>query len=210
MDAVLRPVTETDPTATEDNKLPNRPSRAEAEAAARVLLQWIGEDTEREGLLDTPKRVVKAYEDLFSGYKEDPREHLERTFEEVGGYNDIVLLKDISFTSFCEHHVLPFTGKAHIAYYPDHAVVGLSKIARVVEIYARRLQTQEHLTVQIATALEEYLAPRGVAVMIEAEHQCMSMRGIQKQGVSTLTNRFSGVFEDNASEQVRFMTMVRS
>ncbi|SDR38136.1 GTP cyclohydrolase I FolE [Pseudovibrio sp. Tun.PSC04-5.I4] len=210
MDAVLRPVIETDPTATEDNKLPNRPSRAEAEAAAHVLLQWIGDNPEREGLLDTPKRLVKAYEDLFSGYNDDPREHLERTFEEVGGYNDIVLLKDISFTSFCEHHVLPFTGKAHIAYYPDHAVVGLSKIARVVDIFARRLQTQEHLTVQISNALETYLAPRGVAVMIEAEHQCMSMRGIQKQGVSTLTNRFSGIFKDNAAEQVRFMTMIRS
>lgn len=209
MDAVLRPVTKTDPAATEENKLLNRPTRAEAEAAAKVLLQWIGDNPEREGLLDTPKRLVKAYEDLFAGYNEDPREHLERTFEEVGGYNDVVLLKDISFTSFCEHHVLPFTGKAHIAYYPDNSVVGLSKLARVVEIFARRLQTQEHMTMQIADALEKYLAPRGIAVMLEAEHQCMSMRGIQKQGVSTLTNRFTGVFEDPA-EQVRFMTMVRS
>ena len=209
MDAVLRPVTKTDPAATEENKLLNRPTRAEAEAAAKVLLQWIGDNPEREGLLDTPKRLVKAYEDLFAGYNEDPREHLERTFEEVGGYSDVVLLKDINFTSFCEHHVLPFIGKAHVAYYPNKSVVGLSKLARVVDIYARRLQTQETMTMQIADALEKYLAPRGIAIMIEAEHQCMSMRGIKKQGVATITNRFTGVFEDPA-EQVRFMTMIRS
>ncbi|MCG5236219.1 GTP cyclohydrolase I FolE [Xanthobacter oligotrophicus] len=187
-----------------------RPSRQEAEAAVRTLLAYIGEDPAREGLLDTPKRVVKSYDELFSGYGEDSEELLERTFGEIGTFDDFVLVRDIPFHSHCEHHMVPFVGKAHIAYFPVERVVGLSKIARVVDIFARRLQTQEHLTSQITTTLDEGLRPRGVAVMIEAEHMCMSMRGITKQGVSTLTTQFTGVFRDDPAEQVRFITLVRS
>ncbi|MFG1221605.1 GTP cyclohydrolase I FolE [Xanthobacter autotrophicus DSM 597] len=187
-----------------------RPSRAEAEAAVKTLLAYIGEDPAREGLLDTPKRVVKAYDELFSGYGEDADELLDRTFGEIGTFDDFVLVRDIPFHSHCEHHMVPFVGKAHVAYFPVERVVGLSKIARVVDIFARRLQTQEHLTSQITNALDESLRPRGVAVMIEAEHMCMSMRGITKQGVSTLTTQFTGVFRDDPAEQVRFITLVRS
>ncbi|MET3356016.1 GTP cyclohydrolase I FolE [Xanthobacter autotrophicus] len=187
-----------------------RPSRQEAEAAVRTLLAYIGEDPAREGLLDTPKRVVKSYDELFSGYGEDGDELLDRTFGEIGTFDDFVLVRDIPFHSHCEHHMVPFVGKAHIAYFPVERVVGLSKIARVVDIFARRLQTQEHLTSQITTTLDEGLRPRGVAVMIEAEHMCMSMRGITKQGVSTLTTQFTGVFRDDPAEQVRFITLVRS
>lgn len=187
-----------------------RPSRAEAEAAVKTLLAYIGENPAREGLLDTPKRVVKAYDELFAGYGEDADELLERTFGEIGTFDDFVLLRDIPFHSHCEHHMVPFVGKAHIAYFPVERVVGLSKIARVVDIFARRLQTQEHLTSQIVNALDDGLRPRGVAVMIEAEHMCMSMRGITKQGVSTLTTQFTGVFRDDPAEQVRFITLVRS
>lgn len=208
MDAILKPIGKT----TDDREAGRtieRPSREEAEAAVRTLLAWMGDDPEREGLIDTPKRVVKAYSEIFGGYFEDPADHLQRTFEEVGGYEDIVLVRDIPFNSHCEHHVLPFVGVAHIAYYPSSGVVGLSKIARVVDIYARRLQTQENLTAQIVSAIDEHLSPRGTAVMIEAEHQCMSMRGIRKQGVSTITTQFTGVFQDDPAEQVRFMTLVR-
>lgn len=186
-----------------------RPSREEAEAAVRTLLAYIGEDPSREGLLDTPQRVVNAYDELFSGYGEDAQELLSRTFGEIGSFDDFVLLKDIPFHSHCEHHMVPFVGKAHVAYFPVERVVGLSKIARVVDIYAHRLQTQEHLTSQIITALDDVLHPRGVAVMIEAEHMCMSMRGITKQGVSTLTTQFTGAFRDDPAEQVRFITLVR-
>ncbi|OKL45213.1 GTP cyclohydrolase I FolE [Pseudovibrio exalbescens] len=207
MDAVLRTVAQE---TSDERRAASRPSREEAEAAARVLLEWAGDNPEREGLVETPKRMVKAFEDLFAGYREDPREHLERTFEEVGGYNDIVLLRDIDFYSFCEHHVLPFKGKAHIAYYPSNKVIGLSKLARVVEIYARRLQTQENLTAEIIGAIDTYLAPRGIAVMLEAEHQCMAMRGIQKAGVSTITNQFTGIFKEDPAEQARFMTLIRT
>lgn len=201
------------PPATLSPTLPDgtpRPSREEAEAAVRTLLAYIGENPAREGLLDTPKRVVKAYEELFSGYGEDADELLDRTFGEIGTFDDFVLVRDIPFHSHCEHHMVPFVGKAHIAYFPVERVVGLSKIARVVEIFARRLQTQEHLTSQIVTTLDEGLNPRGVAVMIEAEHMCMSMRGIAKAGVSTLTTQFTGVFRDDPAEQVRFITLVRS
>ncbi|MFG1246860.1 GTP cyclohydrolase I FolE [Xanthobacter flavus] len=187
-----------------------RPTRAQAEAAVKTLLAYIGEDPAREGLLDTPKRVVKAYDELFSGYGEDADALLDRTFGEIGTFDDFVLVRDIPFHSHCEHHMVPFVGKAHIAYFPVERVVGLSKIARVVDIFARRLQTQEHLTSQITNALDEGLRPRGVAVMIEAEHMCMSMRGITKQGVSTLTTQFTGVFRDDPAEQVRFITLVRS
>lgn len=185
------------------------PSREEAEAAVRTLLGWTGEDTRREGLLDTPKRVVKAYKEFFGGYDEDPVEVLSRTFEEVGGYTDIVLVRAIPFFSHCEHHVVPFYGKAHVAYYPDHSVVGLSKLARVVDIYARRLQTQENLTAQITTTIDTVLKPRGVAVMLQAEHMCMSMRGIQKHGASTITTQFTGVFREDPSEQERFLNLIR-
>ncbi|MBV9557617.1 MAG: GTP cyclohydrolase I FolE [Pseudolabrys sp.] len=186
-----------------------RPSRDEAEKAVRTLLAYTGDDASREGLLDTPKRVVDAYEEMFQGYREDPLDVLDKTFGEIGSYNDFVLVKDITFNSHCEHHVMPFFGKAHIAYKPVERVVGLSKLARLVDIYAKRLQTQEHMTAQIATALEDALKPHGVAVMLEAEHMCMSIRGVTKPGSLTVTTQFSGLFENNPQEQVRFMTMVR-
>ncbi|CAH1659360.1 GTP cyclohydrolase 1 [Hyphomicrobiales bacterium] len=210
MDAVVKSLSARMADATADKPNMTRPSREEAEAAVRVLLQWAGEDPDREGLLDTPKRVVRTYEELFRGYRDDPSLVLDRVFEEVAGYDGLVLLRDIPFYSHCEHHMVPIIGTAHIAYYPTQGVVGLSKLARVVEVYARRLQTQERLTAQIGEALEGTLKPRGVAVMIEAEHMCMSMRGIQKQGVSTLTTRFTGLFKEDPAEQARFMSMVRS
>jgi GTP cyclohydrolase IA len=188
-----------------------RPSREEAEAAVRTLIAWTGDDPDREGLRDTPTRVVKAYEELFSGYKSDGRDVLSRVFEEVQGYDDLILVRDIPFYSHCEHHMVPFIGKAHIAYYVgEEGVVGLSKLARLVDIYSRRLQTQEALTAQIIGAIEKYLRPRGAAVMLEAEHLCMSMRGVMKQGASTVTNQFTGVFRDDPTEQVRFLSLVRN
>ena len=186
-----------------------RPTREEAEAAVRVLLRWAGDDPSREGLLDTPKRVVKAYEELFKGYTQDAEAQLATIFEEVEGYDDMVLVKDIPFTSHCEHHMVPFVGKAHVAYFPADGVVGLSKLARVVEVFARRLQTQETMTAQITDTIDNALKPRGIAVLIEAEHMCMSMRGVQKQGASTITTRFTGVFRDDPAEQARFFSMVR-
>jgi GTP cyclohydrolase IA len=186
-----------------------RPSRGEAEAAVRTLLAYVGEDPRREGLLDTPERVVSAYDELFAGYKQCPADILDRTFSEIGSYDDLVLIRDIPFHSHCEHHMMSFTGKAHVAYLPVERVVGLSKIARLIEVYARRLQTQEHLTSQVATAIDEILKPRGVAVMLEAEHTCMSLRGVQKAGSSTITTQFTGVFRENTTEQVRFITLVR-
>lgn len=187
----------------------DRPSRQEAEEAVRTLLRWVGEDADREGLIDTPRRVVDAYAEMFAGYNKDPEDVLGRTFEEVAGYDDIVLLRDISFFSHCEHHMVPILGKAHVAYLPEGRVLGLSKIARVVEIFAHRLQTQEAMTAQIARAIDETLRPAGVAVMVEAEHMCMAMRGIRKQGSSTLTTTFTGRFKTDAAEQARFMSMVR-
>ncbi|OJU72041.1 MAG: GTP cyclohydrolase I FolE, partial [Rhizobiales bacterium 63-7] len=172
----------------------SRPSQQEAEDAVRVLLRWAGDDPAREGLLDTPKRVAKAYRELFAGYDQSPEDVLGRTFEEVAGYDDMVLVRDIPFFSHCEHHMVPIIGKAHVAYIPDGRVLGLSKIARVVEIFGRRLQTQETMTAQIADAIDSSLRPRGVAVMIEAEHMCMAMRGVQKQGSTTLTSTFTGTF----------------
>jgi len=186
-----------------------RPSRAEAEQAVRTLLGYIGENPQREGLLDTPRRVVEAYDELFQGYHQCPAEVLNRTFGETAGYDDFVLIRDIEFTSQCEHHMMPFYGKAHIAYTPVERVVGLSKLARLTDIFARRLQTQEHLTAQIAAAVDEVLKPRGVAVMIEAEHTCMSVRGVAKHGAITFTSRFTGMFRDNPAEQARFLSMVR-
>ncbi|MEI8146035.1 MAG: GTP cyclohydrolase I FolE [Alphaproteobacteria bacterium] len=186
-----------------------RPSRDEAEAAVRTLIEWAGDDPTREGLLDTPKRVVKAWEDLFKGYRQSAADELGTIFEEVGGYGDIVLVRDIPFHSHCEHHIVPIIGRAHVAYYPREGVVGLSKLAKVIDIFARRLQTQENMTADIMNAIEDNLKPRGLALLIEAEHMCMSMRGIQKQGVSTITTGFTGLFKDDPNEQVRFMTMIR-
>ncbi|MGB7431863.1 MAG: GTP cyclohydrolase I FolE [Ahrensia sp.] len=204
MDAIV-----TDTSLANNSIDANRPTREEAEEAVRTLLRWTGDDPNREGLLDTPKRVVKAYQELFGGYDKDPADVLGRTFEEVAGYDDIVLVKDIQFHSHCEHHMVPIIGKAHVAYLPDGKVLGLSKIARVVDIFAQRLQTQETMTSQIASSIDETLAPRGVAVLIEAEHMCMAMRGIKKQGSTTLTTAFTGAFKD-ASEQTRFLTMINA
>ncbi|WP_455918823.1 GTP cyclohydrolase I FolE [Ensifer canadensis] len=187
----------------------DRPTQKEAEDAVRVLLRWAGDDPSREGLLDTPARVAKSYRELFSGYDLAAEDVLGRTFEEVAGYDDMVLVKDIPFYSHCEHHMVPIIGRAHVAYLPNGRVLGLSKIARVVDIYGRRLQTQELMTAQIAKAIDELLAPRGVAVMIEAEHMCMAMRGVQKQGSTTLTTTFTGTFQTEPAEQARFMTMLR-
>jgi GTP cyclohydrolase I len=186
-----------------------RPTQAEVENAVRVLLRWTGDDPEREGLVDTPKRVAKAYREMFSGYDQDPFEELGRTFEEVAGYDDLVLIRDIPFHSHCEHHMVPIIGKAHVGYLPDGKVVGLSKIARVVDIFAHRLQTQEAMTAQIAGVIQDALTPRGVAVVIEAEHMCMAMRGIRKSGSSTMTSTFTGSFRDRPEEQARFMMSLR-
>ncbi len=190
-------------------KLP-APSQEEAEAAVRTLLAYAGEDPEREGLLGTPRRVAKAYRELFAGYNEEAADILNRVFEEVEGYDDMVLVRDIPFASHCEHHMVPFVGKAHVAYFPRDGVVGLSKIARLVDMYARRFQTQESMTAQIVEAMETHLKPRGVAVYIEAEHMCMSMRGVRKQGASTVTTRFTGLFRDEPAEQVRFLSMAKA
>ena len=187
-----------------------RPSQEEAEAAVRTLLAWAGDDPTREGLLDTPKRVAKAFREYFSGYEDDPAEALSRTFEDVGGYDDIVMLRDIEFNSHCEHHIAPFVGRAHVAYLPTRSVVGISKLARVVEIYARRLQTQETMTAQIANAIAQALEPRGVAVLLEAVHTCMSMRGVGKRNVATITTQFTGEFKTNPVMQARFMELVRA
>ncbi len=189
--------------------VPVRPSRREAEAAVRTLIAWAGDDPSREGLIDTPRRVVKAYEELFAGYGEDAGQALSRVFEEVEGYEDMVLVRDIPFVSHCEHHMAPFFGKAHIGYYPRHGVVGLSKLARIVDTFARRLQTQEAMSAQIVEAVDASLDTRGVAALIEAEHTCMSMRGVKKHGVSTVTTQFSGVFRDQPNEQIRFLTLLR-
>ncbi len=209
MDAVVKSLLERPEPQRDISELPP-PTREEAEAAVRVLLRWAGDDPSREGLIDTPARVVKAYEELFSGYCEDATSVLSRVFEEVHGYDDIILVRDIAFSSHCEHHMVPFVGVAHIAYYPSElGVVGLSKLARLVDVFARRLQTQEALTAQIVGAIDQHLRPRGCAVMIEAEHMCMSMCGVRKQGSQTVTTQFTGVFRDDPAEQVRFLTMLR-
>jgi GTP cyclohydrolase I len=186
-----------------------RPSREEAEAAVRTLIAWAGDDPKRDGLIDTPRRVVEAYEEFYAGYRQKAGEQLDRTFEDIDRYDDIVLVRDIPFSSHCEHHMVPFVGKAHVAYFPTDKVVGLSKLARVVDVFARRLQSQERLTSEIVAAVDEALKPRGVAVMIEAEHQCMTLRGVQKHGASTVTTQFTGIFRDDPTEQLRFMTLVR-
>ncbi|RFB05068.1 GTP cyclohydrolase I FolE [Parvularcula marina] len=184
------------------------PTAAEAEEAVRTLIRWAGDNPAREGLLDTPSRVTKAFKEWFAGYAEDPAEVLARTFEEVEGYDDIVVMKDIRLESYCEHHMAPIIGKAHVAYLPDGKVVGISKLARLVDIFGKRLQVQEKMTAQIAQTLDDVLKPRGVAVMIEAEHQCMSTRGIHKHGVDTLTTRFTGVFKDDPAMEARFFRLI--
>ncbi len=189
-------------------KTPPRPSREEAEAAVRTLIAWAGDDPNREGVRETPRRVTKAYGEFFAGYEEDPAEILRKTFKEVGGYDDIVLVKDIEFHSHCEHHMVPFFGKVHIAYLPHDGVVGLSKLARLVEVFARRLQVQETMTAQIIEAINDHLNPRGAAVMIEAEHMCMTMRGVRAHGASTITQRFTGVFAEERDQQDRFFALV--
>lgn len=188
---------------------PERPSTEEAEQAVRTLLAYAGENPDREGLIETPARVLRAYDELFAGYKADVKEILSKTFSEVGGYNDIVLVKDIPVYSHCEHHMVPFFGVAHIAYLPHEGVVGLSKLARLTDAFARRFQTQENLTAQIIDALNEHLNPRGVAVMIEAEHMCMTMRGVRAHGAQTVTQRFSGVFAEEGPERRRFFELIR-
>jgi len=187
---------------------PARPTRAEAEEAIRTLLRWAGDDPTREGLLDTPKRVTKAYQEWFAGYGVDPVSLLERTFEETDGYDEIVLLRDIRLESTCEHHMAPIIGRVHVAYLPHRRVVGISKLARVVEAYARRLQIQEKLTAQIANTLLSVLEPRGVAVVVEAAHQCMTTRGVHKPGVTMVTSRMLGAFRDNAATRRELLAMI--
>jgi GTP cyclohydrolase I len=185
-----------------------RPSKEEAEEAVRTLLRWAGENPNREGLLGTPNRVVRAYEEFFSGYGDDPNEILGRTFDETGGYDEMVVLRDIEFFSHCEHHMVPIVGKAHIGYLPDERVLGISKLARLVETFARRLQIQEKLTAEIANALDDALKPRGVAVVIEAVHQCMTMRGVKKPGVSLVTSRMLGSFRKDEKTRREFLAII--
>ena len=211
MDAIVKPVSS--PQLSEDVRaapqpVHPRPSRADAESAVKTLIAFVGDDPAREGLRDTPARVVSAYEELFRGYRECPLDVLDRTFSEIDRYDNLVLMRDVPFWSHCEHHMAPFIGKAHVAYIPVDRVVGLSKLARLIDIYARRLQTQEHLTSQVIAAIEEILKPRGAAVMMEAEHLCMSMRGVQKTGVSTVTTQFTGSLRE-PGEQARFLDLVR-
>jgi GTP cyclohydrolase I len=185
-----------------------RPSREQAEDAVRVLLRWIGDDPEREGLVGTPERLVRAYEEWFAGYNEDPVELLRRTFEETDGYDEMVVLRDIRFESHCEHHIAPIIGRAHIAYLPERRVIGISKIARLVDVYAKRLQIQEKLTAQIANTINEVLEPKGVAVVVEGVHQCMTTRGIHKPGVSMVTSRMLGAFRENGATRREFLAIV--
>jgi GTP cyclohydrolase I len=185
-----------------------RPSRADAEAAVRTLIRWTGDDPDREGLRATPSRVVRAYEEWFSGYKDEPRDYLKRTFEETGGYDEVVVLRDIRFESHCEHHMCPIIGRVHIGYLPRSRVVGISKLARLVDVYARRLQIQEKMTAEIASCLDAVLKPHGVAVVTEATHQCMTTRGVHKTGVSMVTSRMLGVFRDHAETRQEFLAAI--
>lgn len=190
------------------NDKTKKPTRDEAEAAVRVLLSWTGDDVDREGLMDTPGRVVRAYEEWFSGYSTDPYEFLARTFREVNGYDEIVALTHIDFNSHCEHHIAPIIGKAHVAYLPRDKVVGISKLARVVDAYAHRLQVQEKMTAQIADCISAVLEPRGVAVVVEGAHECMTTRGIGKRNVSMVTSQMLGVFRDDARARAEFLAMI--
>ncbi|HYD87531.1 MAG TPA: GTP cyclohydrolase I FolE [Vitreimonas sp.] len=184
-------------------------TQADAEAAVRVLIEWAGDDPDREGLIETPARVARAYRELFAGYEEDPRAYLERTFEEVGGYDELIVLRDIRVISFCEHHMLPFLGKAHVGYLPNDRVVGISKLARVVNAFARRLQIQEKLTAEIAEAIQDILQPQGVGVMIESEHSCMTMRGVNTPGSNLVTSRLMGVVRDDPRTREEFLRLAR-
>jgi GTP cyclohydrolase I len=189
---------------------PSQISQAEAEAAVRTLIRWAGDDPTREGLVDTPARVARSYKELFAGYAVDPRLYLERVFEEVGGYDELVVLRDIRVVSFCEHHMLPVVGRAHVGYLPDRRVVGISKLARVVHGFARRLQIQEKLTADVAAAINEVLAPKGVGVVIEAEHSCMSLRGVNTVGASLITSHLTGVIRDDHRTRQEFLRLTRS
>ncbi|WCE05922.1 GTP cyclohydrolase I FolE [Pseudoxanthomonas sp. JBR18] len=183
-------------------------SRDQAEDAVRTLLRWAGEDPAREGLLDTPKRVAKAYGDWFSGYREDPHDYLARTFEEVAGYDELIVLRDIEYESHCEHHMAPIIGKVHVGYLPDGKVVGISKLARVVDAFARRFQVQEKMTAQIAQCIQDVLAPRGVGVVVEGAHECMTTRGVHKRGVSMVTSKMLGAFRDDARTRAEFLRFI--
>jgi GTP cyclohydrolase I len=187
---------------------PARPSRDEAEAAVETLLRWAGDDPAREGLRETPARVARAFEDWFSGYNEDPEDYMKRTFEEVEGYDEMIVLRDIRFESHCEHHLAPIIGKAHVAYLPTNKVVGISKLARVVEAYARRLQVQEKMNAQIANTIQKILEPKGVAVVIEAQHQCMTTRGVHKPGVTMVTSTMLGAFRKDPMTRREFLTII--
>jgi GTP cyclohydrolase IA len=184
-------------------------TQAEAEAAVRVLIEWSGDDPEREGLTETPARVARSYKQLFAGYDEDPREYLQKTFEEVGGYDELIVLRDIRVVSFCEHHMLPFLGRAHVGYLPTNRVVGISKLSRVVNAFARRLQIQEKLTAEIAEAINDILQPQGVGVIIEAEHSCMTMRGVNTPGSNLITSRLMGVIRDDPRTRDEFLRVAR-
>ena len=186
----------------------HKPSREEAKEAVRTMLAWAGENPNREGLIETPERVVSAYEEFFAGYDMDPDEILDKTFEEVAGYDEMVIVKDVRLESHCEHHMVPFIGIAHVAYIPHKRVVGISKLARIVDVYAKRLQTQETMTAQIADTIQRVLEPRGVAVVIDAEHQCMSSRGVSKKGTSTVTSRMLGAFRDSQKSRMEFMNLI--
>ena len=187
-----------------------KPSREEAEEAVRTLICWTGDDPDREGLIETPKRVVKAYEEFFEGYDMDPEEVLQKTFEEVQGYDDAVIVRNIRVESHCEHHIVPIIGVAHVGYIPNNRVVGISKLARVIEIFGKRLQTQETMTAQIADTIQKVLEPKGVAVVIDASHQCMTTRGIHKTESSTITSRMLGAFRDNPETRSEFMNLINS
>lgn len=196
------------PSQPADAAAPARPSRAEAEEAVRTLIRWAGDDPAREGLIGTPDRVVRSYEEFFAGYAVDPVDILKRTFEETDGYDEMVVLRDIRLESYCEHHMVPIIGKAHVAYLPRHRVVGISKLARLVEAYAKRLQIQEKMTAQIANTIDEILQPEGVAVVIEAQHQCMTTRGVHKTGVTMVTSRMLGAFRTDPSTRREFLQMI--
>jgi len=186
-----------------------RPSREDAEAAVEVLLRYIGEDSARAGLIETPARVVRSYDEFFCGYDKCPEQELTKTFDDIEDFDDIVLVKNIEFVSHCEHHMVPIIGKAHVAYWPDEKVVGISKLARVVDILGKRLTSQENMTRQIVESIDHALSPKGVAVIVDADHQCMSIRGVHKAASSTVTSKFSGIFKDDDAVRLRFMEMIR-
>jgi len=194
----------------ESSKIISKPSEAEAQEAVRTLIRWTGDDPRREGLLETPKRVIETYTEFFRGYSEDPDAILRKTFKETDGYDEMVVLKDINFESYCEHHIVPFVGKAHVAYLPAERIVGISKLARVVDAFSKRLQIQEKLTAQIANTINDVLSPKGVAVMMEATHQCMTTRGVKKPGVAMVTSTMLGAFRENPSTRREFLSIVGS